>query len=559
MQPLMRQFNRRENDEAFKQRILITQHITKSVFQNLMKPAFKVPRSNSARRILFYRDDVESKNQHELENVLAKFDGDDSLDSYMETQYIQANHVDPNSFIIVEWEQFDGRKERARPYPFEVSAHEAIFFEYKKNILQYLVIKQKYQDTENLDLGREITAYTKYGINESIRLISVDDEEIIKKILPVGEEIKIAGITYIKIPETEEVFIVQRFKNTLGFVPAIRAGFRRDVVTDGRTMVSAIDEAIPILMKLVKANSELDLTMALHAFPQKVQYVPACKNKNCLKGKLINGDTCRTCKGSGIQQSASAQEIVDVEMPKTKEDMINLGDLVKYHSPEVDLVKFQDEYVKSLMAMAKDARFNSDVFSRKEVAETATGKNIDLQNVYDSLWGDAVAYRKTWRFLVKTVASVTDLIEGLIWDYKFSRDFKMKTLNDLYFDLKLIADSKADEFVKDSIQNDIAQLMYAESELELKRFKTKKAFFPYSGKRLEEIMYIVTTVDRKDFHKVLWESYGWIFDDIELEEADKGKNFYDYKKSKQKSVIDKKVKKIIAAMPPELTLSLPSD
>ena len=126
MDSLMRQFNRREADDAFTQRKLITQHITKSVFQNLIKPAYKVPRSNGVQRILMYTDDREHERKKGFEKILDGFYGDESMDSYMETQYIVLTHTDPNSFIVVEWGKFDSKVEHAKPYPFEVSAEEAI-------------------------------------------------------------------------------------------------------------------------------------------------------------------------------------------------------------------------------------------------------------------------------------------------------------------------------------------------------------------------------------------------------------------------------------------------
>ncbi len=563
MAPLMRRFNRRETESAFKQRILITQHITKAVFQNLIKPAYKVPRSNGVQRILAYTDDTENQKKKELEAILAVFNGDDSLDSYMEVEFILQTHVDPNAFVVVEWGEFNPNIERAQPYPFEVSSEEAVYYEFINNILQTLVVRQEYQEdniSEEED-GETILSYTKYNMNDAIRMTRVNDKKLADKIKEENVEVrfkrkqedgKFKSLDFIKLDgKNPGVYLIERFPYKLGFVPAIRTGYKKDLVTKNRTMVSAIDEAVPVLMKIVKANSELDLTMALHAFPQKLQFVPSCRNKTCHQGKLPDGNICGECKGEGWSESVSAQEVISIEMPKNKEDIIDIEKLIHYESPPVDLIKFQDQYVKDLTAQSKDAVFNSDIFSRQEVAETATGKNIDIQNVYDTLWPLAKSYRKSWNFFVGTVAKITSTDKNLIFDYIFNRDFKMKSLNDLYNDLKVTSDSKADEFVKRGIQGDIAVIMYADNQNELLKFKTMEAFFPYSGKRPEEILFIVINSDVKDPHRVLWESYGWIFDDIVLEQGKAGKNFYEMKKSVQKKILDKKVQEIIAAMPDE--------
>jgi len=552
MDSIMRRFDRRESKEAFAQRKLITQHITKSVFQNLIKPAYKVPRSNGVRRILMYTDDTENKKKKELESVLDKFYGNESMDNYMQYQSILLNHVDPNSFVVVEWKKFDNNTEHAQPYPFEVSAKEAVYFEYDNNILQTLVVKQEIA-VDPIFSDKKTTVYTKYdkGSSKKMTLLDIDVAKELIKFMPKEEVVfEVGDFNYVRIEQN--IYIVEEFDSGLDFVPACRMGFKRDLVTDGRTMVSAIDEAMPILMKLVKANSELDLTMALHAFPQKIQYAPNCTNTQCNSGRTPDGNTCPTCKGAGWSETTSAQEVITMVMPKTTEEVIQLDNIINYVSPPVDLIKFQDEYIKSLSAQAKDARYNSDIFSRSEVAETATGKNIDLQNVYDSLWGDAMFYRFCWNFFVKTAASVTDLSDNLIHDYVFSRDFKMKSLNDLYLDLKLVSDSKADEFVKKNIQADIAQIIYSENPQGLQKYKTQDVFYPYAGKTKEEILYIVSTTPKDDYNRVLWESYGWIFDDIALKQGELGHNFYDFQLSKQKALLDKAIAKIIKAMPPEV-------
>ena len=150
--------------------------------------------------------------------------------------------------------------------------------------------------------------------------------------------------------------------------------------------------------------------MSLHAHPQKIQYVRACQEPNCNQGRLPAGGTCKTCKGTGREKvSTSAQEVIELNMPRNPEDMITLDNIVRYVSPPVDLVQFQDEYIKSLTAQCKEAIYNSEIFSRQEIAETATGKNIDLQNVYDALYPMAEAFAQTWEKSVYFISKITDM------------------------------------------------------------------------------------------------------------------------------------------------------
>jgi hypothetical protein len=126
-------------------------------------------------------------------------------------------------------------------------------------------------------------------------------------------------------------------------------------------------------------------------------------------------------------------------------------------------------------------------------------------------------------------------------------------MSELIMDLKTASDSRADDFVKQAIQDDIAQIVYTDDPTSLAKHKTKDRFYPYSGKTTEQIASIVTTVSPTDFYKVLWESYGWVFEDIEREQAKKGVNYYELVASKQWSILEKKVKKIISEREAEPT------
>ncbi len=138
MDSLMLQFTPRETKEMFEQRKRITQHITKTVSQNVIDIFYKIPRSNSVQRNVSYSDNDTIKLK-EFNSRLNEFWGDASLDDFMASRWFELNFTDPNSFIVVEWSAFDNTKERAMPYPYEVSCKDAIMFEYFNNDLQFLI------------------------------------------------------------------------------------------------------------------------------------------------------------------------------------------------------------------------------------------------------------------------------------------------------------------------------------------------------------------------------------------------------------------------------------
>lgn len=562
MDGLMRQFTPRESDEMFKQRLRLTQHITKTVSQNVMDIIYKVPRSNSVQRSILYKDNNQER-LRELNGKLEMFWGDMSLDDYMNTRWIELNGLDPNTFTITEWSSFDNKKERATPYPFEASSEAAIMFEYVNNDLAYLIVEQEtetwvWDKKERKDIKKETETYTIYGDNQTVKFTEIEDERESNRIKQLARDAYMRGeYIYDKyfiegLDTKDDVYEITVYPpHNLGYVPAVRVGFKRDLYTNGRTCVSLLDKAVPIFMKMVKANSELDLTMALHTFPQKIQYASPCHGEGCNRGFIADGSICTRCNGTGYEIVSSAQDAITLAMPQSKDEMLDLANVVHYNYPPVELVQFQDKYVDKLTVYVKEAIFNTELFSKKEVSETATGKNISLQNVYDSLYPVATAYSKVWYFLVTTVADIIELSEGLVAFYHFSKDFKLKSLTDLYLDLKTVGDARASEFVKGAIEGDIASIIYSEDQRGLQKYNVKQSFFPFSGKSPEDIRLIISGTDVSKFTKVFYANFGQIFDEIELEQSKAGVDFYVLAKDKQRELINAKVEALMATIEAE--------
>ena len=144
------------------------------------------------------------------------------------------------------------------------------------------------------------------------------------------------------------------------------------------------------------------------------------------------------------------------------------------------------------------------------------------------------------------IAKITDLDEGLIAFYKFSKDFKLKSLTDLYIDLKAVGDARASEFIKSSIEDDIAGVIYSESDRDMLKYNVKKSWYPFNGKSPEQIATITASLDLVPYRtRVFWANFSYIFDLIELEQSETGTDFYYLSRKKQFEVIKSKIDEII--------------
>ena len=368
---LLHQIVTRETDEEFKLRTKLTNSIIPPTLSSTKLPFQKVVRKQALVRTIDWEAGNTEKNKMELEKYIQLYWGDASLENYFEYAFVDYNYIDPNAFLITEFDEFDAAKEKAKPYPFVATSKEAIMFEIKNNKLEYLVIQLpiKYESepakktTDPLKEEKPVMldgfSYTMYLGEDTILLTQIGSRSSSE-----GKEV---------ITIKEDLFTVEYFKPKANKVPARRFGYKRDAQTSGRTFVSTFHEIIPYLNKTLKIDSELDLSTAMTAFPQRFAYVPPCSN--CNRGKMPDGAICPVCDGSGKEPfHNSTMDVVTLDLPRSGDEMISLENLLVYKNPPIELLQFQKDYINELRASVFMMMFNKELYNKNEVAATATEK-----------------------------------------------------------------------------------------------------------------------------------------------------------------------------------------
>jgi hypothetical protein len=532
---LLHQFTPRENKTQFKQRVRLTQLVTPAISEKIMQPFYKVSRiDNVSKLITFESDNTEAieKKVAVVEESLKGFYGDETLEDFMETRLVELVFTDPNSFLIVEFDEFDNETGRAKPFPYEVSSKEAINYKYKNNVLQYLIVRK---DINYLVLQKDATVlkesgyeYRLYLNNQVLKLVQIDanSNAFIEAERFNTELINEAIIPNIKIGT--DVFKITLAEPLGGEVQAIRVGYKRDITTKGRTYLSPLQPAVPRMMKTVKSVSELDLTTTLHTFPQKLQYVQACKGEAddvCRDGFNRKQAKCKACSGSGVVIHTSAADAITLPLPKDKEEMLDLDKLLIYKAPPVDLIKWQDEYVEKLERKSLTDVFVSESLNQITKTQTATEKELDMESIYDTLLPFANKYSAIYKKVVKMIAAFTDN-ENAIIIHSFPKDFKLKTEKALLADLKAAKDADAPTFLKTEIENDIAVKVYADQPHKMRVYEVKQQHIPFSGKTPEEITISINMGLTTQFDKILYANFDSILTDIDQEQLKSSKDFY---------------------------------
>lgn len=540
----LRQFVRREDKDLFEQRCKITKHITPAVCDGIMKPAFKIPRVDNINKQLIFKDDNNGEKKKELEGKISKFFGDSSLDTYLSTRFLQLSFSDPNAFVVVEFDQFDPQKEKASPRPFEVSSEMAVNYLYKNNVLQWLIVKEGilYKDQDGKE--RSGFKYTMYLDNDIIIYTQVDPQA------PKEE-----GILYEDL-STNGWYRVDFAQPKGGKVQAIRVGYKQDLVTDGRTCVSPLHPAMPWIDKSIKHVSEMDLSVALHVFPQKAVIARRCPGESltnsCMNGQAALGGVCKACNGSGSVVNKTAADVVEVPEPKSGDPFPDLSKYIAYFTPEIAGIKWMDDYVDKLELKAFKAVYNSETFTKDQIQKTATGENIDLDNIYDTLFPLSEQFSISYVYLSSLIAVFTDNNAGLTIIHKFPRDFKFKTETQLIADLKTANDSGAPAFLKQEISKDIARLKYRDNPSDFKKYEVRNYFMPFLGKSETDIQFIISSGLTTQYNKLLWANFDIVFDDLEREIL----GFYDLPYKAQVSFVNQKVDELKAEIGSDTSLAI---
>lgn len=545
---LLIQFNPREDDEQFNQRVRLTQLLTPSVCEKIMQPFYKVSRIDNVKKAVLFKGKndktIESKIS-EIESAIEAYYGDESLDDFMETEYVELVFTDPNSFIVTEFNDFNHDSERAKPFPYLVTSKEAVNYSYDNNVLQFLIIRKpikfKSTDDKNKIIVCDGSKYRLYLDDNLILLTEVDPK--------LGgtdySEIDLAIETPKRIKIGKKVFTLDLKEHLAGQVPAIRVGYKRDISTKGRTMISPIHKAVPRMMKSVKAVSELDLTGTLHTFPQKFQYAQACLGKTgevCRDGKNSKGENCSVCGGSGLAVHKSSADAVILPMPRDEKDMLDLDKLMVYKNPPIDLIKWQDEYVEKLERKCLTDVFVSESINQITKTQTATEKELDMESIYDTLFPFGKRFSAVYIKQGRLIATFIDNGDAIII-HAFPKDLKLKTEKMLMEDLKAAKEAGIPPFLKIEIENDIASKVYADNPEKLRIYRVNQQHIPFSGKTAEEITLSINLGLTTNFDKILYANFDSIMSEIDQEQISKQVNFYELPFEQRAKLIDEKVVK----------------
>lgn len=564
---LLRQFVRREDTEAFEQRVALTISITPAVCGALMTPYNKVLRNEKVKKSFDFGGDAINDRVATMRKGFygRKRGKNKGFDYWIKTRYPILSFTDPNSWVVHEWDTPSSQSELIQPRPFEVPSVNALNFhiyneETKWLFAQQDIMVERYRIAKQARAKAQVTQevevyegkkYTLYGIGYTIVLQEVD-----KAYYTAAKELVWNQIMW-DAEKGAKTFVISTYETKLDYVPAFRVGYVFDPETDCKTCVNGFHKAMPFLMKSVKSVSEMDLTISLHTFPQKMQYVSRCpgvdSKRRCNDGYTIDGSVCTSCKGSGVAVHTSAQDALLFPMPDKNtpnNEVLDLDKMLVYKAPPIDLLKFQDSYVNDLEAKCMRAVFGAGSSQKTsspsptggEAPQTATEVNNNMQGVYDALMPFVEKISEVWVDSIYTFARLGGLAESVDEsEYEiicvYPDDLKLKGIAELLADLKTANESGAPAMLIAQINDDIAALLYNGDDIAQKMYDVKKRFYPFNGLSADSLAMAIGSQYVTKYAKVLASNFEAIFSDIESENPD----FYFMNPVQQETIVSKTV------------------
>ena len=499
---------------------------------------------NVHKKLIFAEDEEKGEERAgNLEKKLRRFYGDESLDTYMETRFPELTFTDPNAFILVAFDAFNEQTESAEPYPVEIYSKNVLNFKYENNELCWVMSRHKGKMVNRQNNKNEAEVfqgwnYFLYLPEITIGLTEVDPEGSLGDQMP-------DGATTLEIKEDDKTvrrFIVVVFNHGAPMVPLVRVGYKHDLSTDARTVIAPHEPAVQRFSKLVKTGSEMDLTQGLHVFPQKIQYVQKCQGhqgEQCYNGSDLNGNTCKSCGGSGVKMIRSSQEMIMVPMPERQEDIVlDLDKLLVYKTPPIELVKWQQEYTTQLEKDCFNDVFVSEMLTREEV-QTATQARLDNEAMADTLWPFAKQYSKVWKKMTTLTAVYTDESENFLAVHSFPRTLNIETQKQLIADRKAAVEAGMPASFIMEIDRAIAGKVFTDDPRGLQRWRVQAEMMPFKGMTEQQLAQVLMGDLAAKADKVLWANFDTVWK--ELEQDNDGLKLYEKDMDEIQKMVEAKV------------------
>lgn len=213
--------------------------------------------------------------------------------------------------------------------------------------------------------------------------------------------------------EGEEVSILknQSFPNYFGGNVAI---VNSDIISaeDDSSFLSIFDDAIELAKHfLIKGSIKLTHEF-LHGFPKYWEYADACPE--CGGTKYSNGESCKSCKGTGRKIMLKVSDAKLLEYPSTKDEPIVAPNVAGYVSPDktfyeiatADLQMLEELMNVTIWGSGSQVKPQGLTINHDQQKQTATEVMSDMKPESDRLKPISEMAEKRHKFLLDNIIRI---------------------------------------------------------------------------------------------------------------------------------------------------------
>jgi hypothetical protein len=482
----------RETEQQFQLRKKLFFPLVPAICHRADVPFTKVHRAQGTIESMNFGGKKSAQHEKNLKAAMDGFHGDEDLTDYMADRFRELNRVDPNAYIIVEFEPFDPVTKKARPYPLEISSSQAINWSKSNNKIDWMIAKFDHtmvdRDGKKMEqIGERYVMYFGHVLDFREVIPSEVDGTQLDAFVPKRSTdrkpqlVKIGGKLFeCRLMHPFDPSQEIRFQGT-------QPGHLKDPKTKGETYISYLHHAKNRMLDTLKSGSEHSLIMSLQAHPQIWMYLDSCEGERndqgrrepCSDGRNIRtGTTCTRCNGSGKNIPTSVLDIMYVDMPDDLSQLQDLSKMMHHFSPDVALITAVRDHLRDLEDQSVRDIFTSLQHQRGKTTATATEINVDSDAMNDALHPYARKVSTSRTVIVEVMAAFVDADKNLTYTHRFPDDFRLAPLAVLLDDLGKAKSADASPMLRELIEDDAVAKKLRDRPLELRQYQVRKMFRP---------------------------------------------------------------------------------
>lgn len=514
---LLQQYTAREDEEQKKQRLKLTNSITRSVLSPALAYIEELVRTDGIKEVV----EGQTSAKDRIEEHFSDFYRGENLFRYCFEAAKYAAKLDPNYWTVFTYIARLNPANNATAitdiYPLEIPCKNVLDYGYDETArLKYLAFETTRKATTRE--GKEIDTPDNYlfGIGYFVNMVEQKPDVIIE-----GIE------NYQTITYDRKTFRYTVIMNRTLEVPAIRWSAYLSDIHDNEIGAPIFYDAIPLLKSLIRDTSFFDLHKVLHLRAEKFMYVKSCDDVDEESGAMCEGGyyggvrskdrQCKCCGGSGKIMPLTEQSAVTLAWPQRQDEVFNLASLTHYAERPINLIEFFRSEIERLSRQVMLAVYSQQAVDAANLMSiaTATQASIEYDKINNKLAPLASLIERAWELAWRVAFQYYGTTGNVM--LSFPQDFKLQSVDGLIGQYNAAKGAGLPYEVLQSIRMDIIKKQYRNSPELVMFTEAFEKHRPFKTKNISEVGFILQSRADNDPDRQVWEHWDEIANELEQE------------------------------------------